>query len=927
VTINAQNDIAHFTTNTLGVLVAESERELPNNWLYRRGYVDPLTGQFGGGVIGNTPATTWSTTWWVDFSNFFEGVGALGGGNVTLIAGHDVSNVDGVAPTNARMAKGTPDASKLIELGGGDVVIRAGHDIDGGVYYVERGVGTLSAGNSIHTNSTRSPSLTNLTNAAPFAPETWLPTTLFLGKGSFDVSARGDLLLGPIANPFLLPGGTNNTFWYKTYFSTYAPTDAVNMSSLAGNVTLRESATLPTEGVGGDTPLLQAWLENVLLLKPNLPTASFYQPWLRLNETNVAPFTTTVTLLPPTLRATAFSGDVNVVGNLTLTPSPQGTVDLAASGSINGLQINGQTTLNGVPTKAWGSARINLSDADPAAVPGTTSPIAFQAIAGTTLNLARVSGVDFLSSVDALFNESGSTQGAQAVLQTKQALHAPGVLHTGDADPVHLYAQSGNISGLALFSGKAARVMAGRDVTDIALYVQNVGADDVTLVASGRDIVAFNDNSPLRVAARSPGNALNFGDPALAGDIQISGPGTLEVLAGRNLDLGIGPSNSDGTAVGITSIGNARNPYLAFDGAAIIAGAGIGGPAALAGSALDFTGFIDEILTAEKLDLYLPELNAPGVTSANFEQLPEEQKARLALEMFYLVLRDAGRGTSTAGGTGVPNYADGTAAIDALFPGNYSGDISLTSREIKTRNGGNISLFAPGGKLTVGFDVSGSQALDQGILTESGGNISIFTDEDVVVGTSRIFTLRGGNEIIWSSNGDVAAGASSKTVQSAPPTRVLIDPQSGDVQTDLAGLATGGGIGVLATVAGVPPGNVDLIAPNGAVDAGDAGIRSSGTVNIAAAQVLNASNIAASGGTTGAPTTAVSAPNLAGLTSASNTAGASNSAAAEQAAAQRQETAPTEELPSLITVEVIGYGGGEGDDEERKRKAQQQQQP
>ncbi len=65
-------------------------------------------------------------------------------------------------------------------------------------------------------------------------------------------------------------------------------------------------------------------------------------------------------------------------------------------------------------------------------------------------------------------------------------------------------------------------------------------------------------------------------------------------------------------------------------------------------------------------------------------------------------------------------------------------------------------------------------------------------------------------------------------MKSAPPTRVLIDPQSADVKTDLAGLSTGGGIGVLATVAGVPPGDVDLIAPTGVVDAGDAGIRVSG---------------------------------------------------------------------------------------------------
>ncbi len=231
------------------------------------------------------------------------------------------------------------------------------------------------------------------------------------------------------------------------------------------------------------------------------------------------------------------------------------------------------------------------------------------------------------------------------------------------------------------------------------------------------------------------------------------------------------------------------------------------------------------------------------------------------MDIFYRVLRDAGREFPTAG-----NYDAGFKAIDTLFSSPATGDISLTSREIKTESGGAISLLAPGGKVSVGIDAGGNQALDQGILTEAGGHISIFTDGDVEVGTSRIFTLRGGDEIIWSSRGDIAAGASSKTVQSAPPTRVLIDPQSGDLKTDLAGLATGGGIGVLATVANVSPGNIDLIAPSGTVDAGDAGIRSTGNLSIAAVTVLNADNISVSGATTStAPTTSAAAPAAASL--------------------------------------------------------------
>lgn len=198
---------------------------------------------------------------------------------------------------------------------------------------------------------------------------------------------------------------------------------------------------------------------------------------------------------------------------------------------------------------------------------------------------------------------------------------------------------------------------------------------------------------------------------------------------------------------------------------------------------------------------------------------------------------------------------------------------------------------------------------DQGILTEHGGNISVFAQGSVNLGRSRIFTLRGGNEIIWSTLGNIAAGSGSKTVHAAPPTRVLINPQSGDIKNDLAGLATGAGIGVLATVAGVAPGNVDLIAPVGTIDAGDAGIRASGNLNLAARVILNASNIQVGGASVGTPPPPA-APNLAPITAAAAAAAATTSTASEVA---RQETAATQtqitNVPSIITVEVLGYGG------------------
>jgi filamentous hemagglutinin len=958
IALSAGGDIGRYA-KVNGTVVVDSSRQMPTNWLYRRGYVDPSTGLFSNEAgFGDNPNlqnafnitdVASSTTWWIDFSNFFQGIGTLGGGNIDLAAGHDVINVDAVAPTNARMSGRTanplfgtdssqpeflnlaPDESRLLELGGGDVTVRAGNDISGGVYYVERGSGSLVAGGEVTTNAARSPSIGNLDNKPALDPLTWLPTTLFVGKSHFDVTARGDVLLGPVANPFLLPQGLNNRFWYKTYFNTFSADSGVTASSYGGDVTHRMAVTLPDAA----TPrsILDVWFSTQNLFNGEAGKASYYQPWLRLAETDLSiSFSNVFKLAAPNLSSTSFSGDINLVGSWSLAPSSTGNLELAANDGINGLNPTGTSTVNNRPVVVWASSTLNVSDAPADTLPGVTSPLAYQSVIGRNRTAAAQSGVDILQAVNLALSETGSYTGTSGTTVVKQALHGDELLHEGDTNPVRLYAAGSDITGLTLFSPKQTQIVAQRDITDVAFYLQNLTVDDVSLVSAGRDIVLFNENSAVRNVANNPSAGNFIGDSsratsagttttALAGDLQISGPGVLEVLSGRTIDLGNGANFIDGTGVGITSIGNNRNPNLPFSGADLVILAGVGGqtdgsPAfGLSSSDLDFDAFIDQYVTSPETlkSNYLSKIGKDG----EFATLSEEQQDIAALEEFYKVLRNAGR---EAAKTGV--YDAGYAVVETLFgQAKPLGELLVRAREVRTITGGAISLAIPGGGIALASQIFGNPLTPPGVVTEYGGSISTFTDKDVNIGQARIFTLRGGDITMWSSNGNIAAGTSPRTVVTAPPTRVVADISSGDIQTDLGGLATGGGIGVLATTEGVKPGNVDLIAPKGFVDAGDAGIRVTGNLNIAAQVVLNSGNISVGGNTSGASVSVSSGPSVSTVTSASNAAAATASTtpkAEEQT--QQKSLEPTEEAPSIISVEVLGYGGGDEATEEEEQE-------
>jgi filamentous hemagglutinin family protein len=472
-----------------------------------------------------------------------------------------------------------------------------------------------------------------------------------------------------------------------------------------------------------------------------------------------------------------------------------------------------------------------------------------------------------------------------------------GVIHAGDPNPALITAGT-DIDDLGLAIPKAADVSAGRDIVNLDYQGQNTSPADTTLITAGRDIVYNGSSSGM----------------------SVGGPGSFDIFAGRNVNLGI--------SGGITTTGDLSNANLATaQGADLTLAVGYGTAGA------DYSSFLTNIIDpsatyqGQLVDYVQTQTGQSGLSFAQaqsaFEGLSQSQQATLINNVFFNELLLSGRAANS--GTGV-GFTEGYAAIDALYPGSrnatasapspYDGSLSLISSQIYTLSGGNISILVPGGDINVGlaFTPAGviqKPASELGIVAEGSGNVDIYSLGDVNVNASRIFTLGGGNILIWSDQGSIDAGNGSKSSLSVPPPVILVNAD-GSISVDYgASLSAGSGIRTIQTNPSVPPGDVDLDAPVGTVNAGDAGIGASGNINIAAAHVIGALNINFGGSATGVPSDLSGlAASLSGVSSVATSATTSSAASAESAAAAAKEVAPLAQT-ALSWLEVFVTGLGE----------------
>ncbi len=196
-------------------------------------------------------------------------------------------------------------------------------------------------------------------------------------------------------------------------------------------------------------------------------------------------------------------------------------------------------------------------------------------------------------------------------------------------------------------------------------------------------------------------------------------------------------------------------------------------------------------------------------------------------------------------------------------------------------------------------------------MAQGAGDVSAFAKGDVLVNQSRVFTLLGGNILIWSTEGNIDAGRGAKTAITVPPPTV-VTKADGTTTFNFQGAATGSGIREILTNPDVKPGDVDLIAPKGTVNAGDAGIGAAGNLNIAAQQVVGADNIQVGGVSSGVPTSNSGALS-AGLTGVSSLGGDANKLAGD--VTKNLGGRASDNVLASLTVDVLGYGDGKQGDE------------
>ncbi len=324
-----------------GNVEAAPSNQLINDWLWRIGSSNPSYGVL-------------PRAWSVNLASFREGIAAFGGGNINVTAGGDVNNLSVAVPTTARQVgingfdsvSGlfTVQSDEVVVQGGDSLSVRAGGDIVGGVYYLGRGLGELTAGGSITRQDD------NDANS--------LYPMLGLGAGQWRAAAGRQAAVETVFNPTLVNQALQQGFQsvIGSSFVTYADSSALQLTALAGEARLNQNL----DGIKGHPFFLGRSVDDTILY----------------------------VLYPGSLQATSFRDDVVINKNLDMIAAPSGQLVLFADGNVRA-EVNASPTVTMLDTV--NAAPIHGDDHDPVRIVARRGDIGGEVL---NLDLAKSAWLD-----------------------------------------------------------------------------------------------------------------------------------------------------------------------------------------------------------------------------------------------------------------------------------------------------------------------------------------------------------------------------------------------------------------------------------------------------------------------------------------------------------------------------------------------------
>lgn len=926
-------------------LTAAGSPQATTDWLQRAG------GQLIGDLRPAYPDGNVPVTWAVAYDDFKQGIAALGGGDIEIHSGNTISNLAVSLPTTAiNISNYNPITNKispttaesLVIQGGGDLSMTAGGDILSGQFFLARGKANITAGGDL------------------IAAANGAEARLELADSQITIAAAGDVNIGGVINPTVSAisakqTGSNifgpdilgvNTItelsMYQSDFYTYAADSSLTINALSGNVSLSTVVAKNTS----TAPFVKADSQGIdINLYPAQVHISTLQGDIEINKDTSG---SSINLFPSVqgslslLAANNIKTEVGVSLNMTdidpsLLPSvltPLNPNKLAAGNKYN--EIN--ALFSPAPAREFFTS---VHAATPLYT-GNSEPVRIVSKTGDISNIRLVTPTH--AWVSAGRDISNVTFEFQNVHESDVSIVKAGrdIVFATPRNPITNTVDSTSATqGIDIAGFGRLDVIAGGDIAlGASRGITSIGAkNNPNLIKNGFSEESGADIS-LFAGLKIDPNYSGFTDNYLSSYSAPKGILSSEQLINNALKVDTKNRSDAENFIKLVS-GVTHRDYLSGEKISNLSEQQISAAVADARIAFqmlapvrqqqiafrfanprgeNYSGDLIEFVTSARfggaaLDaatlLTKPLAEQHALALAAFKAAPISAQRELILQTYNNEVKQGG--IQDVSGNVVDKFSDGfarsRAAIASLFPpadtGStyYQGDISLIFSSVQTLQGGDINLIAPGGGIDVGVAAVGSgvrkESSELGLIALRSGSVNATVSNNISVNSSRVFSLDGGDILLWSSIGNIDAGRGAKSALSVPPP-VINDDGSINFQAAVAG----SGIRNSRFTPERSPGAVYLFAPAGVVNAGDAGIGSQGDVLIAAQQVIGADNIDVGGVSIGVPVATGISTGVA--TAGSATTSATDAAAKDSLGGDLNGDAEQRNA-AFVTVDLLGF--------------------